>query len=62
MPLVAVLLPAASAPRDEPRSRVRVTKDLMMAILVMCGDQTMIARVDRISYYLRASVRSGGQW
>ena len=32
MPLVAVLLPAASAPIDEPRSRVRVTKDLMMAI------------------------------
>ena len=32
-PLVAVLLPAASAPRDEPKSRVRVRKDLMMAIL-----------------------------
>jgi hypothetical protein len=32
-PLVAVLLPAARAPRDEPKSRVRVRKDLMMAIL-----------------------------
>jgi hypothetical protein len=33
MPLVAVLLPAAQAPRDEPKSRVRESKDLMKTML-----------------------------
>lgn len=32
-PLVAVLLPAAQTPIVEPKSRVRVRKDLMMAML-----------------------------
>lgn len=36
-PLVAVLFPAAQAPRVEPKSRVRVRKDLMMAMLYI-GD------------------------
>lgn len=31
-PLVAVLLPATGAPIDEPRSRVRARRDLIMAI------------------------------
>jgi hypothetical protein len=33
MPLVAVLLPAAQAPSDEPKSRVRLSRDLMKTML-----------------------------
>jgi hypothetical protein len=36
MPLVAVLLPAAQAPRDEPRRRVRVRSDLNIFDVDVC--------------------------
>ena len=49
MPLVAVLLPAAQAPSEEPKRRAIVTKDLMMAIFDIVVDVDGMEEFARLS-------------